>query len=165
MLPKDEQKQPIVDAFKFPQPLKVFTKIANLLDSPSGEDWKTDESLGTTAYDNVKKHMKYFEEQNCNPEDTCYVLDCDAARANTYFLEEISPCITRSRAKGHWLTSKKRRMTIEEMARLQGIRPETFTKVVNDYELGQQLGNAMSVNVVERLLQQVFSATKILPDY
>ena len=77
-------------------------------------------------------------------------------------MEETSPCITRSRAKGHWLTSKKRRMTLEEMARLQGIRPNSFTKVVNDYELGQQLGNAMSVNVIDRILYQVFQVTPLV---
>ena len=48
------------------------------------------------------------------------------------------------------------------MARLQGIRPSTFYKVVNDYELGQQIGNAMSVNVVERILYQVFQATPMV---
>ena len=52
-------------------------------------------------------------------------------------------------------------MTIEEMARLQGIRPDQFYKVVDDYQLGQQIGNAMSVNVIERILFQIFKATPL----
>ena len=51
-------------------------------------------------------------------------------------------------------------MTLEEMFRLQGINPGVFTKAVPDTDVGQQIGNALSANVVERLLLQVFKATK-----
>ena len=53
-------------------------------------------------------------------------------------------------------------MNIHEMIRLQGIDPSTFTKAVSPSELGKQIGNAMSVNVIERILHQVFQATTIV---
>ena len=47
------------------------------------------------------------------------------------------------------------------MLRLQGMDPSTFVKVVTDKEIGHQICNAMSVNVVERLILQVLNATAI----
>ncbi len=52
-------------------------------------------------------------------------------------------------------------MTLQEMMKLQGMRPDSFFKVVSDMELGQQIGNAMSVNVVERILFQVFKVVRL----
>ena len=48
-------------------------------------------------------------------------------------------------------------MNINEMVRLQGIDPEEFIKAASPSEMGKQIGNAMSVNIIERILHQVFS--------
>ena len=66
-------------------------------------------------------------------------------------MKNVSPCSTRSRNKGHWLLQKNRRTSIREMMRLQGIDPDEFKQVVPDSVIRQQIGNAMSVNVVERI--------------
>ena len=47
--------------------------------------------------------------------------------------------------------------------RLQGIKPSTFKVVVSDVALGNQIGNAMSVNVIERVLFSVLQNTKLMP--
>ena len=46
-------------------------------------------------------------------------------------------------------------MNKHEMLRLQGIDPTQFVAAVPECTLGQQIGNAMSVNVIERILVQV----------
>ena len=94
-----------------------------------------------------------------------YIIDCDASKQRSSFMKGISPCITRSRGNGHWISSRGRRLNPKEMMRLQGIDPNTFKVPVSDSEVGKQLGNAMSVNVVERLLQQLLGATTLLPNY
>ncbi len=48
------------------------------------------------------------------------------------------------------------------MFRLQGMDPTKFVVEVTPTQLGQQLGNAMSVNVVERVLYQVILATALV---
>ena len=58
-------------------------------------------------------------------------------------------------------------MSINEMMRLQGILPDDIKVAVSDVELGKQIGNAMSVNVVERLLpyvlrQQIYCMAKTI---
>ena len=42
--------------------------------------------------------------------------------------------------------------------RLQGMDPTEFVAVVSDSQLGKQLGNAMSVNVLERIFTRVLPA-------
>ena len=44
------------------------------------------------------------------------------------------------------------------MMRLQGIHPDKFKQVVPDSVMGQQLGNAMSVNDVDRILENGLGA-------
>ena len=52
-------------------------------------------------------------------------------------------------------------MNVHEIMRLQGINPTTFNQVVSTAEMGKQLGNAMSVNVIERILYKVLVATTL----
>jgi len=51
-------------------------------------------------------------------------------------------------------------MKINEMYRLQGMDPRRFKQIHEDAEIGKQLGNAMSVNVIERIILQIL---KIIP--
>lgn len=53
-------------------------------------------------------------------------------------------------------------MNIEEMLGLQGIDPDTFVRVVPDSVLGQQIGNAMGVNVVERTFSRALVAAGLV---
>jgi len=70
-------------------------------------------------------------------------------------------CLTKSRARGFWLTSRGRRMTLDEQLRVQGMQ-RSFKQVVSDRVLGGQIGNAMSQNVVERLLIQLLPAAGLI---
>lgn len=45
--------------------------------------------------------------------------------------------------------------------RLQGMNPTQFKVAVSDVQLGKQLGNTMSVNVLERLLVRLLPAAKL----
>ena len=53
-------------------------------------------------------------------------------------------------------------MTLQEMMRLQGwLGP--FTQTTTDAQLGQMLGNSMSVNVLQRLLCRLLPAAGLCP--
>ena len=112
---------------------------------------------------NIEKARNKIKAIGHNPDDHPYVVDCDASLAQSRHVLNLSPCLTRSRYKGHWLTHRKRRMTIEEMFRLQGMDHSTFTVATSSTSLGQQIGNAMSVNVLERLLHSALQYSGILP--
>ena len=81
-----------------------------------------------------------------------------------------SLCLTKSRGRsgGFWLAKQKRHMTIIEMMKLQGIRPPTvegWSAFLSDSAMGAALGNAMSVNVLERLVPKALKAAGLIPDF
>lgn len=96
-----------------------------------------------------------------NPKQTTFILDCDSSPGRSKAIKGYSPCITRSRGSGHWITSRGRRMTREEMMRLQGMNPISFNLVVSLSQLGQQIGNSMSLNVLERLFVRLLPAADL----
>merc|ERR1712194_785738 len=55
-----------------------------------------------------------------------------------------------------------RRMLKTEMMRLQGMDPTKFMVAVSESRLGHQLGNTMSVCVLERLFTQILPAAKLV---
>ena len=78
---------------------------------------------------------------------------------------DTCPCLlTRSKI---WISNRGRLLNARERCRLQGMNPDDFKQVVSDAQWRKQLGNAMSVNVVERLLARLLPAvglTGALPD-
>ena len=111
-----------------------------------------------TARKNIQRCEEMIRATGKNPHSLDYILDCDASFKSSRHTDDYSPCITRSKDKGHWITSRNRRFNKQEMFRLQGMNPTTFKVVVTDSVLGQQIGNAMSVSVVERVLASTGSS-------
>ena len=66
------------------------------------------------------------KEQGEDPHMKCFVVDCGSSDYRCQSVEGVSPCMTCSRAGGHWVTSRQRRMTKDEMLRLQGMCPKGF---------------------------------------
>ncbi len=88
------------------------------------------------------------------------VMDVDASVGRMIWMKDRSPCITRSRgADGFYLPAWGRRMTLSEMLRLQGL-PVSIAKCAADgittrRQLGAMVGNAMSGNVLRRILYRL----------
>ena len=55
-------------------------------------------------------------------------------------------------------------MSIQEMMHLQGIRDDQIKNDNSEAEFGRQIGNSMSLNVVERILFAIFSTIGMLPE-
>merc|ERR1719329_1989484 len=49
------------------------------------------------------------------------------------------------------------------MMRLQGMKPENFKVAVTETQWGCQVGNSMSVNVLERILVRLLPAAGLVP--
>ena len=73
--------------------------------------------------------------------------------------KEWSPTLTRSRAAGYWITSRRRRMRPAEMFKVMGFAPDCIRPVA-PAAMGRLAGNAMCVPLVrvllEALLPQLF---------
>lgn len=112
----------------------------------------------TNARQNVVATKRELRRQGSDPSEEDVVIDCDSTPAFSKWMPGVSPCITCGRSQGHWVTSRGRRFLKTEMMRLQGMDPTKFKVVVSDSRLGHQLGNTMSVNVLERLFCRALPA-------
>merc|ERR1712129_455001 len=150
--------------FSFPEP--VARPSIELFLDPPGKKQVAGGNLPPvnqkTAFTNVSRALKEISKTGCKPLKVPYVVDCDSSPGRMKWVKDTSPCITCSRAAGHWVTSRGRRLTKDEMMRLQGMRPQTFKKAVSETQLGIQIGNAMSVNVLERLFVRALPAVGLV---
>jgi DNA (cytosine-5)-methyltransferase 1 len=152
-------------AIAFPAPLPKVS-IESFLDAverrPTMEDLPPETSK--TARKNVKLILEHLTAQGHRPLTKTFTIDHNSSASRCGYMEDKVMCMTRSRSRGHWLTSHGRTMNVNEMLRCQGME-RCFTQVISDPQLGAQIGNAMSQNVVERLLIQVLPAAGLVsPD-
>jgi len=105
--------------------------------------------------------LEYLTRKGDDPLVNTFVLDWNASPGYRCVMRDQSLCLTKSRSSGYWLTNRGRSMTKDEMLRLQGMEG-TFKQVVPSV-LGAMLGNAMSQNVVERLLIRLLPAAGLIP--
>merc|ERR1712061_851959 len=90
-----------------------------------------------------------------------FVIDLDASPKFRSVMRNRTMCMTKSRASGYWVTSRGRRMNLNEMLRCPGMR-RCFKQVVSDTALGCQIGNAMSQNILERLFVNLLPAAGLV---
>ena len=112
----------------------------------------------TMARSNVVTILCKLKREGRDPLEEPFLIDCDSSTARSKSMFNVSPCITCGRHMGHWVTNRGRRLRKMEMMRLQGMDPTKFRVVVSEAQLGKQLGNTMSVNVLERLLVRLLPA-------
>jgi len=139
--------------FVYPEPLPMVS-IEGFLDpvkrKPTMEDKDLPPKSSGTAYRNALRVLRQKTKAGCNPLKTTYVVDVDASEEFCGVMKSRTMCMTKSRSKGFWLTSRGRRMNVDEMLRCQGME-RSFKQVVSDRAMGAQVGNAMGQNILERL--------------
>lgn len=98
--------------------------------------------------------------------DRPVIIDVDGFKG-TYMVGRC-PCITRSRGGTRFFVAPYgRRLYVSELLRLQGL-PVSILKHsrkcgISDSKLGQMVGNAMSCNILERLLARILPVVGLLP--
>lgn len=150
-------------SFEFPEDLATRPSIEMFLEPRKSRP--TDKDLPPvsqgTARRNVAKALKDIRDGGGDPLNDAWIVDCDSSTYRMKVTKDVCPCITRSRGGGHWITNRMRRMTKPEMMRLQGMEPAKFQQAVTDSQLGAQIGNAMSCNVLERLFVRLLPACRL----
>jgi len=111
-----------------------------------------------TANQNVREFTKALIGKGVAPHLDNYFIACDADPKRSKCWLGQSPCLLSSKSKGYWITSRGRRMRPEEQMRFQGMDPTSFKTEVSEPELQRQIGNAMSLCVIERLLNRLIPA-------
>ena len=88
-------------------------------------------------------------------------MDPDVSWARARPSQVVAPCMLRSRTQGQWLLSRGRRVRVAEAARLQGLVPDSVRWPSSTALCHAMLGNAMAVNVVERVLVCLLRALRL----
>lgn len=152
-------------AFAFPEPIDC-PSIERFLDPRKralAEEGEPPASQGT-ALRNIKICKRTLKKQGSDPEREPWLVDIDSTTPRMGWKHDVSPCITARRGDGHWVTNRGRRLNKPEMMRLQGMNPKKFLIAVTNNQLGKQLGNTMSVNVLERILVRALPAARLVPE-
>ena len=140
--------------------------IEHFLDPRKGRS--TEEDLPPTsqghAHGNVKRVIRLLKKAGHDPLREPWIIDCDSTEKFCTQQLDCTPCITRRRGGGHWVTNRGRRFTKPEMMRLQGMVPENFKVVVSETQLGNHIGNSMSVNVLERIFARLLQFANLVPE-
>ena len=172
------RKDAQVRDFEYPAPttLPGFpARLSSILDPLTEKEMRSREAArpgqpGTTAYTNLERTFQTLRDHGIDtPWTKPFAIDVDSTRPSCLF--ECSPCLTRARCLGFWITCRGRRMNLREMAKLQGFEVQDTTTMtdaskanrvtikglklpadISDRQAGQLLGNAMSVPVIEAVL-------------
>ena len=123
----------------------------------------------TIALDNIVHFRRKMKQEKFDIFKKWYVIDIYAGKNYRHMARNRSPCITKSRGAtcGFFITRLKRRMQIMEMARLQGL-PSTVAREFLDAAggdeklLGKGVGDAMSLNVLMRVLPRSLYAAGLI---
>ena len=153
------RKDADMGTFSFPDPIPC-PSIERFLDArvPGLAKVGAPRASQGIARKNFDWCMLELESRGVEPSKEPWVVDIDSTFHRMGKKKALSPCITARRPDGHWVTNRGRRLFKAEMMRLQGMSPLGFRVAVPDRELGKQLGNAMSVNVLERVFVRALPA-------
>ena len=150
-------------AFNFPPPIEAVP-LGSLLEGRGAA--AAGKPPRATQMERVQAASVKLESAGYLPEASDAVVDVGSSAKWSHVMRGCSPCLTASRAKtgGHYLLTFRRLMTETEICRLQGIPDGRFDYAKANVKQNQFLhavGNAMSSNVVARILARALPAANL----
>ena len=118
----------------------------------------------TTSGDNLVRAFKQIKKHHGKPKSVDAVIDIGCSHRFSTYKVGAAPTLTAGRCAslGYFSTSLQRKLSVQELMRLQGANPRTLkTEGASRTTLGHMAGNAMSVNVVAKVLEQALLSTDL----
>jgi len=161
-----------VKRFKFPRALGERPPLKRFLSNSKG-NLRASLKPGSVICKNIDH---FISTHGVKIMKKWFVIDAHAGKTFTNIMEGVVPCITRARGGigGHYVTKLDRFLTVHEIGALQGLPSQAVTKMLqalgnDDVTLGKALGDAMSINVLMRILSKVLFSSGLvatpLPDH
>jgi DNA-cytosine methyltransferase len=156
----------VVHKFVFPstiQPEDVQLFIDN-------DDCQRKSVEGRGAAACLSKAQLKFDRLGINPSVHPCFVDTSATTSRSSAMVGCCPCLTATRcasSSGHYLTTKHGMLTLREMCRFQGLPPTRFDVVAAGVPLpkfAHCIGNAMSVNVLMRILPRLLHSAGLIDE-
>ena len=144
--------------FRWPQ-VRAAPSVTTILDTLKQTDKVCRLPTKESAKTLVVKAFKECFEHGHDPRSTPILIDIDASpRFASYGIDEAKT-LTRTRGGdgGPWISTRSRRVSLEEMAKLQGFQKGDIQwdiLKITPRQTGQLLGNAVSVNTIGCILEE-----------
>lgn len=109
----------------------------------------------------IVKHVfnKWYTTKGIDPRRSRLFVDIGSSFKFAYCKLGELTTLTKNRGGDRciWISTRGRRVSLEELFRFQGISPASidWKKVVSKKSMGRMLGNAMSLNVCERVMRNL----------
>ena len=155
-------------AFQWPEPIDDCPSVERFLDQrgpkPTLRTLQPPPQPG--AAETWAAQMAKLWRNDQEPLTRPWLWDAGASLKRSNAMCAQCPCLLRS-GGGIWISSHGRALSLRERCRLQGSNPDKVKVPVSDHQWRMQLGNSMSINVLERLLSRLLPAAGLtgeLPD-
>ena len=144
--------------FAWPEPLGVPPEIDRFLDDRAAQLDETDAFApkGRAASKTFGAKMSKLTNAGKDPLREPYLFDVTRTDRFSGAMHDRCPCLLRNASI--WISHHGRSLNLSEKCRLQGMNPRRLQLAVSENQFQKQLGNTMSVNVLERLLISVLPA-------
>ena len=151
--------------FTWPEPLGAARRpgVDRFLDSRKTEPKLTKEFAPDKkrASDIFDSKMEELIDKGLQPLRKPYLFDIGQGKAYSTPMHDTCPCLMT--VSSMWISHYGRTLNLAEKCRLQGMDPRRLEVVVSDAEFAKQLGNAMSVNIIERILVAALPTAGLTP--
>ena len=156
------------DTQRFGFACRRTAKVETLLDSDE-KDIITNACSSMGAKRNIKSARAASEKQGLGWTRDAIFVDIDASTQRENWRSREAPCITRARggSGGPFISKLNRRTTTSELMRLQGFHPSEIPwekHGLSRNAVGMALGNAMSANVLQRILPRALWSAGLLSE-
>ena len=147
----------MVEPWSWPQPSARTVRLSTLLDPDMGVLGDMD-NFSKTKAQNITDAITKIMAQGGDVYNNEYIVDTGGSKS--HHMLDRCPCLTRARASSEAFFSLKRWRSLKhsEMMKLQGVDPERFRGwelVLSRREMGAIIGNAMGVNIMERVCRAI----------
>ena len=120
--------------------------IANMKSTNTTSDMELNESYRMFLHENKEKIQ-----------GLCFFNLCSATRHNMCPVDKANEGCLTTNCAGTYNLIQKRYATIDELLSLQGFDPKKFKQVVSNRQLTKQIGNSMTVHVLEAIFRSIFN--------
>ena len=149
------------EAFAFPAK-RPRVSLRPFLDAKEKDEDPERLPAAGLARDNAATALRQSRQDRTVTNGADLVVDIDCSGPRLRPASSVVPCLTASRTQGLWLLSRGRRMRPREALRCQGVSPAKYAWNVSSSEMFRLAGNAVSVPVVEAVLQRLLEDLRLL---
>ena len=155
-------------AFKWPVRPCDVVKIDSILESlPSDKAGRLPHRSHVRANSLAKSGCYKAMKEKVDPLKVPVLVDIDCSLKFACIGINIARTLTRGRggSGGPWISTKGRRTTINELMQIQGFQPDSIkwkNAKVTERQMGQMLGNAMTLPVIGHILAKALNASGLV---